>query len=80
MKQPHPLVEHATGHLGVPYTDLSSYSLDEKERLTSEAMERREPLIIGGRISADDLLGDPDVLRLEGDGYVPIDIKRHSRL
>jgi hypothetical protein len=29
------------------------------------------PLIYGGRLAADDLLGDPDLLRLEGTGYVP---------
>ncbi len=60
---------------GEPFLDLSRYSLDEKERLTTEAMERGEPLIYGGRISADDLLGDPDLLRLKGDGYVAGDIK-----
>lgn len=38
-------------------------------------MERGESLIYGGRIRADDLLGEPDLLRLEGDGYVPGDIK-----
>ena len=61
--------------LEVPFLDLSSFALDEKEKLTSEAMQDREPLIYSCRISADDLLGDPDLLRLEGDGYVPIDIK-----
>ena len=60
---------------GEPFLDLSRYSLDEKERLTTEAMERGEPLIYSGRISADDLLGDPDLLRLKGDGYVAGDIK-----
>jgi predicted RecB family nuclease len=67
--------EKVVSSLGVPFVDLSPYSLDEKERLTTEAMQRREPLILGCRISADDLLGDPDLLRLEGGGYVPIDIK-----
>jgi hypothetical protein len=47
----------------------------DRERLTLEAMDQREPLIYGGRISADDLLGEPDILRLEGGGYVPGDIK-----
>lgn len=59
----------------VPYVDLSQYAGEEKERLTLAAMERGEPLIYGGRISAGDLLGDPDLLRLEGDGYVAGDIK-----
>ena len=57
--------------LGVPFLDLSPCAGDEKERLTREAMDRREPLIYGGRIQADDLLGvadatirkEPEVLR-----------------
>jgi len=48
---------------------------DERERLTVEAIQRREPLIYGGKLSADDLVGEPDLLRLEENGYVPIDIK-----
>jgi len=63
------------GDLEQPFLDLSPYSLDEKERLTSEAMDRGEPLIYSGRIQEDDLLGDPDLLRWQGSGYVPIDIK-----
>jgi uncharacterized protein len=61
--------------LDIPFLDLSIYSGDEKERLTLEAMERGEPLIYGGRICAGELLGDPDLLRSEGTGYVPGDIK-----
>jgi predicted RecB family nuclease len=38
-------------------------------------MERGVPLIYSGRISADDLLGEPDLLRKETDGYVAGDIK-----
>lgn len=61
-----------------PFLDLSQFSGNEKERLTREAMGRREPLIYGGRISCDDLLGDPDLLRLEGNGYIAGDIKSGS--
>ena len=64
--------------LAIPFLDLSTYSGEEKERLTREAMLRGEPLIYGGRISAGDLLGDPDLLRREGAGYVPGDIKSGS--
>ena len=63
----------ASGNL--PALDLSDYEGDEKERLTLEAMRRGEPLIYGGRISADDLLGIPDLLRRSGQGYVPVEIK-----
>ncbi len=43
---------------GESFLNLSRYSLDEKEQLTTESMERGEPLIYGGHISADGLLGD----------------------
>ena len=58
-----------------PFLDLSAAEGDEKQRLTLEAMKRGEPLIYGGRISIDDLLGEPDLLRKEPGGYVPGDIK-----
>lgn len=60
---------------GLAALDLSQPPPEEKARLTLEAMDRGEPLIYGGRISADDLVGIPDLLRREGEGYVPIDIK-----
>jgi len=64
--------------LKVPICDLSGFSGDEKESHTFEAMRRCEPLIYSGRISGDDLLGEPDLLRREGDGYVAGDIKSGS--
>ena len=63
-----------TGY-GQSFLDLSIYAGDEKERRTLEAMDRGEALIYGGRISAGDLLGDPDLLRKELSGYVAGDIK-----
>ena len=48
-------------NLAIPFTDLAQYAGDEKERLTLEAMERGDPLIYGGRISAGELLGVPDL-------------------
>jgi predicted RecB family nuclease len=62
-------------NLGVPFIDLSKYAGNEKERLTLEAMDHSESLIYGGRISAGELLGDPDLLRKEGSGYIAGDIK-----
>lgn len=61
--------------LELPYVDLSQRDPDTRVRLTLEAMDRGEALIYQGRIAADDLLGEPDLLRREGDGYAPIDIK-----
>jgi hypothetical protein len=61
--------------LDVPFVDLSSLGVEERETQTLEAMRRGEPLIYGGRIAADDLLGIPDLLRKDVGGYVPGDIK-----
>lgn len=64
--------------LDTSFLDLSSSGGDEKERLTTEAIEAREPLIYSGRISEGNLLGEPDILRLDATGYVAIDIKAGS--
>ena len=64
--------------LSVPFVDLLIYAGEEKERRTAEAIRSGAPLIYGGRISADDLLGDPDLLRKQGDRYVAGDIKSGS--
>jgi predicted RecB family nuclease len=61
--------------LKIPFVDLSESSEADRKRLTHEAMARGEPLIYAGLISADDLLGMPDLLRKESTGYVPVDIK-----
>jgi predicted RecB family nuclease len=61
--------------LELPFLDLSKTDEPDHERLTLEAMARGEPLIYGGRITAEDLIGRPDLLRKETGGYVPGDIK-----
>jgi predicted RecB family nuclease len=61
--------------VGQPFLDLSGYSAEKQQRLTMQAMKAGEPLIYSGRISADDLLGVPDLLRREDGGYLPGDIK-----
>ena len=61
--------------LGIPFVDLSTLAGEAKEKATREAIARREALIYNGRLSIEELLGEPDLLRLEGDGYVAIDIK-----
>ncbi len=66
------------GGLSIPFADLSRFAGDEKEQQTNEAMQRGAPLIYSARISADDLLGDPDLLRREGNGYIAGDIKSGS--
>jgi predicted RecB family nuclease len=61
--------------LGVPFMDLSAFCGEEKEAATRSAIERGDTLIYSGRLSVDELLGEPDLLRKEGAGYVAIDIK-----
>jgi uncharacterized protein len=64
--------------LDLPFLDLSSYRGEDKESRTREAMEQGVALIYCGRLSVDDLLGEPDLLRKEGTGYVAGDIKSGS--
>jgi predicted RecB family nuclease len=61
--------------LGLPFLDLSGLKGDEKEAASREAIARQEPLIYSGRLSVEELLGEPDLLRFENGGYVAIDIK-----
>lgn len=63
--------------LGQPFLDLSGLRGDEKEAATRAALARGEPLIYSGRLSVDDLLGEPDLLRREPSSglYIAIDIK-----
>ena len=61
--------------LDEPFTDLSGFQGDEKEQRTRDALARGDALIYSGRLSVEGLLGEPDVLRREGPGYVAIDIK-----
>lgn len=64
--------------LELPFVNLLDRERGENARLTLEAMQRGEPLIYAGRIEGGDLLGIPDLLRREGDGYLPGDIKSGS--
>ncbi len=58
-----------------PFLDLSQGDLATRQQRTLEAMQAGEPLIYQGVIAADGLRGIPDLLRREGQGYTPIDIK-----
>lgn len=64
--------------LKLDFTDMGAIPESEKENATLAAMREGVPLIYGGRISADDLLGVPDLLRKQGNGYVAGDIKSGS--
>ncbi len=62
-------------NLDIPFTDLSSLRGDEKENATAEAISRGDDLIYSGRIKNGELLGEPDLLRKQGNEYVAGDIK-----
>lgn len=55
--------------------DLRYASPGSRQALTLMAMDSKAPLIVGGEISEVDLLGRPDLLRRDGDGYIAGDIK-----
>lgn len=59
-------------------TNLKSVDLSDRERETRAAIARHSPLIFGGRLTAGDLVGEPDILEWSGIGYVPGDIKSGS--
>ncbi len=61
--------------LKIPFTNLRIQDDRERERLTVEAISRGDELIYGGRLSAGDLLGEPDLIRKSPGGYVAGDIK-----
>jgi len=66
--------------LEIPFLDLSFYSGMEKEKRTREAIHHGVEFIYSGRISAGNLIGEPDLLRRDGDGYISGDIKSGSGL
>jgi len=66
--------------LEIPFLDLNFYSGIEKEKRTKEAINNGVELIYSGRISAGNLIGEPDLLRRESNGYISGDIKSGSGL
>lgn len=58
------------------FLDLSKGSLEDRFNQTTEAMKDKTPLIYQGVLMVDNLVGIPDLLRLNPDGtYIPVDIK-----
>ena len=73
------LVHEATIAAGLNITvNLRLIGAADRERETLSAMTRHEPLIYGGRLTAGDLVGEPDLLEWTEFGYVPGDIKSGS--
>jgi hypothetical protein len=71
----HAFEKETITNVGFSYTDLSGLEGQEKEKATIEAMQRKDSFIYAGRIASHDLIGEPDLLKLQDDTYVPIDIK-----
>jgi len=73
------LIHESTIAVGLTITaNLRSIAVADRERETLAAMARREPLIYGGRLTAGDLVGEPDLLEWTDLGYMPGDIKSGS--
>lgn len=73
------LVHEATIAAGLKITaNLRLVGAGEREKETLAAIARQEPLIYGGRLTAGDLVGEPDLLEWTDAGYVPGDIKSGS--
>lgn len=66
--------------LEIPFLNLHTVPDHDRERLTLEALAAGESFIYGGRIRAGDLLGEPDLLRNQGNGYIAGDIKSGAGL
>jgi uncharacterized protein len=58
--------------------NLKSADVATREQETLAATTRHESLIYGGRLTASDLVGEPDLLEWSDVGYVPVDIKSGS--
>jgi hypothetical protein len=58
--------------------NMKSIASADRERETLRAMACREPLIYGGRLTAGDLVGEPDLREWNDRGYIPGDIKSGS--
>jgi uncharacterized protein len=57
------------------YLSLRDLAPADRENATLSAMADGTPLIYGGRIRADDLVGEPDLLIKRNSGYIAADIK-----
>lgn len=64
--------------LAIPFVNLCELPDKERERCTREEIDKKSSLIYGGRITYDNLLGEPDLLRWDETGYMAGDIKSGS--
>jgi uncharacterized protein len=66
--------------LDVPFINLRETPPGDREPRTLDAMSAGAELIYGGRVTAGDLVGEPDVLKRVGSVYLPGDIKSGAGL
>ena len=66
---------HIIESLKIPFTDLSALSYEEKETATKKAIVRGDAFIYSARIRSGDLIGEPDLLLKQQQGYIAGDIK-----
>jgi len=71
----HAFEQEVINALDLPVVNLKQVPPSERETQTLDAIAARAELIYGGRISAGNLLGEPDILMRSGSGYIPGDIK-----
>ncbi len=76
----HAFEEETIEGLEIPFLNLRDVPWIDREKLTLEAMADGVDLIYGGRVAHGRLLGEPDLLRREGAGYEPGDIKSGAGL
>ena len=74
------LRDHGNAHENAVVAELQVLDLSElddasREQETLAAMRRGAPLIYGGRMTHNGLVGEPDLLERRGNGYIPGDIK-----
>ncbi len=67
--------DEVVSNLQIEHISFRGRPSAEREELTQKAMKEKSPLVLGGRIRSGDLLGDPDLLRLEDGKYIAGDIK-----
>lgn len=71
----------ATLGVDVLYLDEEALGWDGNVAATMDAMRRRVPVIVNGRLpSIEGRTGAPDVLVLVEGGYLPVDVKNHRTL
>ncbi len=76
----HAFEEEVISQLQIPFVNLRTVPKPDRDLFTLQAIEAEEDLIYGGRIAADDLVGEPDLMRRQGQGYVAGDIKSGAGL